>query len=150
MNSVMTLMVVFGSAALLVRAGQAMYAVGLSRSKNAAGAGARSLFDLCVAVLAFCAVGAAILFQQRNDWLGIRPGLLFARGLSAQSAAVVFFYASAVAIATGVLVGTLAERSRFLPAAVGSALLAAVLVPVAGNWAWHGWLARLGFIDLAG
>src|SRR5262245_34774000 len=99
----LTLIVVLAMGALLVRTGQTMYAVGLSRCKNAAGAATRSLFDLCLAVLAFCAVGAAILFQQRSPWFAVRTDLLFVRALTAQSAATIFFFASSIAIATGVL-----------------------------------------------
>src|SRR3954467_14494118 len=84
------LIVVLAAGALLVRAGQSLYATGLSRpqdaarpaptrSTTAAGPAARSLFDLCAVTLAFWAVGAAILFQQRNGWLGLRPSLLLRR-----------------------------------------------------------------------
>jgi Amt family ammonium transporter len=144
------LLIVLGASALLVRVGQALYATGLSRSKNSAGAAARSLFDLCAATLAFGAVGAAILFQQHNDVFGMKRSLLLGWGVAGDAANVVFFYATAVLIATGVLTGTLAERSRFFPACAASVLLAAVVVPLAGNWAWFGWLRRLGFVDLAG
>lgn len=146
----MELLIVLGAATLLVRAGQALYAAGLSRSKNAAGAVARSVCDLSVTTLAFVAVGAAILFQQHNPILGLRPALLLGWELTPTSAGFVFFYAAAVLVATGGLAGALAERSKFFPACMASVLLAAVIVPVAGKWAWSGWLHRLGFIDLAG
>ena len=53
-------------------------------------------------------------------------------------------------IATGIVPGVLAERSRFFALCGASILLAAVLVPVVGHWAWSGWLRELGFIDVAG
>jgi Amt family ammonium transporter len=143
-------LILLGAGALLARVGQALYATGLSRSKNAAGTATRSLFDLCAAALAFWAVGAAILFQRHNDWLGVRGSLLLGWSIRPGFAAEFFFHAAAVLLAGGVLVGTLAERSRFFPAAAASVLLAAVLVPVAGKWAWSGWLRDLGFIDVAG
>jgi Amt family ammonium transporter len=62
----------------------------------------------------------------------------------------VFFHFAIVLVATGGVVGTLAERSKFLPGLAASALLAAVVVPVAIRWVWGGWLARLGMIDVAG
>src|SRR3954466_12238309 len=144
------LIVVLGAGALLVRAGQALYATGLSRSKNAAGAAARTLFDLCAVTLAFWAVGAAILFQQRNGWLGLRPSLLLGWRTSPDAAAMLAFYAIAILVASGGLAGALAERSKFFPAGAAAVVLAAVVVPIAGKWAWSGWLARLGFVDLAG
>src|SRR5688572_25171027 len=146
----MDLLIVLGVGTLLVRVGQALYATGLSRSKNAAGVAMRGLFDLYVAVLAFCAIGAAILFQQHNGWIGLRPSLILLGGISSQTAPIVFFDVTVVLVAAGVLTGALAERSRFFPACLGSILLAAVIVPLAGKWAWSGWLHRVGFIDLAG
>jgi Amt family ammonium transporter len=146
----MDLLILLGAGALLVRVGQALYAMGLSRSKNAAGAATRGLFDACAAVLAFWLIGAALLFQQRNGVLGIRPTLLLGWDIPVKSAGSVFFHATAVLIAAGALAGTLCERSRFFPAAVASIVLAALVVPVVGKWVWTGWLRDLGFVDLAG
>lgn len=144
------LLIALGAGALLVRVGQALYATGLSRSKNSAGAATRSLFDLCAASMAFWAVGAAILFQRNNYYFALKGSLVMGWRLAPEAAGVVFFYGAAILIATGVLTGTLAERSRFFPASVASILLGGLLVPLAGNWAWSGWLRQLGFIDLAG
>jgi Amt family ammonium transporter len=145
-------LIVLGAGALLARVGQALYATGLSRSKNAAGAVARSLFDLCSATLAFWAIGAAILLQQRNAFFGLRSSLLFGWHVSGHSAGLIAFYTIAVLIACAVPAGALAERSRFFPASLGAIVLAAIVIPVTGMWAWGegGWLHRLGFVDVAG
>src|SRR5678816_1767257 len=63
--------VLLASAALLVRAGQMLGAMGVARAKNVASAGLRSLADLCVAVLCYWAVGAAITFQTGNNVFGV-------------------------------------------------------------------------------
>ena len=146
----MDLLILLGAGILVARVGQALYAIGVSRSKNAAGAAARSMFDLCAATLAFWAVGAAILFQQDNGMLGLRPSLLLGWKLSGDAAGVVFFHGAAVMLATGAIVGTLTERSRFFPACAAALLTAGVIVPVVGKWAWGGWLHDLGFVDVAG
>jgi Amt family ammonium transporter len=144
----MDTIVLFGAGLLLVRAGQVLYAVGLSRSKNSAAAAVRGVADLCVAVLAFWAVGSAILFQDHNGFFSVRPGLLLGwSGMTGRH----FFYAAVTLMATGVVGGTMGERSKFLPPLAASVLLAAVVLPVAGHWAWEGgWLERLEFFDLAG
>jgi Amt family ammonium transporter len=139
--------VLLGMALLLVRVGQVMYATGLCRSKNAAGAAARVVADFCVATLVFWACGAAILMQRSNGILGVEPALLLgASGMTGQT----FFYASVVMVATGAAGGALAERSKFSVVCATGAVLAGVVVPVAGRWAWGGWLARIGFVDVAG
>ena len=136
-----------GAALLLVRVGQVLYAAGLSRSKNAAASAARAVADLCVAALAFWAVGAAILLQDHNGFFSVQPRLL--AGWSGTDGRT-FFYAALALLATGVVGGTLGERSRFLPVCAASVLLAGVVFPVAGHWTWRGWLNRLGFMDVAG
>src|SRR3954467_10618107 len=134
------LIVVLAAGALLVRAGQSLYATGLSRpqdaarpaptrSTTAAGPAARSLFDLCAVTLAFWAVGAAVLFQQRNGWLGLRPSLLLRWRGARGAGGMIAFYEIAILVASGVLAGTLAERSRFFPAGTASIMLAALIVP---------------------
>jgi Amt family ammonium transporter len=135
---------------LLVRVGLAWYGTGLSRSKNAAGVIFRNAMDLSVAALAFWAVGAALLEYGGRSVVGIVPGLLF----DAKSGATgfTFFRLVLVLIASGSLAGAIAERSKLFPPLALSALLAAVIVPIAGNWAWNdqAWLRRLGYIDFGG
>jgi Amt family ammonium transporter len=64
----------------------------------------------------------------------------------------VAFDTVAVLIACAVPAGAMAERSRFFPASLGAIVLAAIIIPVTGMWAWGpgGWLNRLGFVDVAG
>lgn len=139
--------VLLGTALLVMRVGQALYVSGLCRSKNAAGAALRSVADLCVATLAFWALGASILGQRSSAFFAVDPGLLLgASGMTAET----FFSATMVLVATGAVGGALAERSKFLPGCAASVLLAGVIVPVAGKWAWGGWLGRWGFHDVAG
>src|SRR5215217_7272515 len=110
--------------ALLVRVGLGLYLAGLSRSKNSAGAVLRSVCDLCVATLAFWAVGAAILFQTRNPFLGLDLDLAF--GGTGRGATVwrVLFFATVALVATGPVLGAAGERSRFFSTCGASILLA--------------------------
>ena len=143
----MQMIAILGAAVLLMRVGQVLYATGMCRSKNAAGTATRVVADLCVSVLLFWAVGAAVLGQKSNPVFGVDPTLLFGwYGPTTET----FFHATVVLVATGAVGGTLAERSKFLPACAASALLAGLVVPVASNWAWGGWLAQWGFRDVAG
>src|SRR6185369_3459856 len=114
--------VLLASAALLVRTGQMLGAMGIARAKNVASAGLRSLADLCVAVLCYWAVGAAITFQTGNNVFGIDAYQLIGwKGLSPQW----FSTLAVVLIATGIVAPALSERSRLrVPLAVGGVLAA--------------------------
>lgn len=142
---------VLAAGVLLLRIGQGAYAVGLSRARNSASASMRGLCDLCVATLVFWAVGAAILFHCGGRFFGLDTRLLFGASIGTGGmTAAVALGAIVASIATGAVVEAAGERSRFFPLVAASVLLAAIVVPVAGNWATSGWLARLGFVDPAG
>jgi len=135
------LALIFACGALVIRVGTGWYATGQSRSKNAAGAALRNATDIAVAALAFWAVGAAIMNGDMGLIFDVRS-----RAGSHQLVQLVL-----VLIATAPVVGAVAERSRFFPMLAAPALLAAIVVPLAGRWAWNGgWLQRMGFIDYAG
>jgi Amt family ammonium transporter len=164
----MALLIALGVATLLTRVGFALYAAGLVRAKNSAATVFRVIVDVCITVLAFWLVGAAILLQDKNDWLAFKPAFFGwqadhpaprARGASAGSANeiaiseipfLVFFFVTIILNATGVVGGAVAERCRLLPVCLSSLLLGAFVLPVAGNWAWYGWLFKRGFFDAGG
>jgi Amt family ammonium transporter len=131
--------------ALLIRAGYAATATALVRSKNSAGTVTRHLMDAAVATLAFWAIGWAIA---SSPWsvLGLRPGAMFgiSREWSVPASAI-----AAILIGAGVLPGVLAERARFWPALIATAVTAALILPIADLWR-HGWLGRIGYRDTAG
>jgi Amt family ammonium transporter len=139
--------VLLATAALLVRIGQMIGAMGFARAKNSASAGFRSLADLCLATLCFWAVGAAIYFQTTNGIFGIQPDALIGwRGLPLGW----FAMLALILIATATIAPAVAERSKFSVPMSVSALLAGFLVPLIAHWSWAGWLGKLGFTDFAG
>jgi Amt family ammonium transporter len=134
------LLVLLGIAALSARLGLGLYHSGLSQSKNAAAAVTRSLADLCVAILAFWAVGNAILYRQ--------PGMLLGRHDSFY--AWTFFVSVGASIATGIAMGGTLERTKLLPCLCVSAILSGFIVPLSLRWAWSGWLHEMRFLDVGG
>jgi len=141
----MELLIIAALGALLIRAGFAIQSAGMARSKNSAGAVMRQLCDFCVAILAFWAIGFAILDSQ-SAFFGLHFSSLFATADSASP-----LFAAATLIATGIVPGVLAERARFWPGMAASALLAAIIIPIAALWVTsNGWLAKLGFTDPGG
>src|SRR4051812_13783106 len=128
--------ILYGIGALLLRLGMAIHAAGMVRSKNSCSILIRSITDICITTLAFWAIGAAILFSFPKIF---DPHLLF----SLNSA---FFVVCVTLMASGIVTGIAAERSRFFPMCVASILVGAIVVPIIGRWEL-GWLANLGFID---
>ncbi len=135
--------------AILVRVGIGWYAAGSVRSKNAAGAVIRSVGDLAVSVLAFWAIGAAILNAQGMVF-GLEPGRLF--DINGKAGLGQFVQVALVLIGTAPLMAAAGERGRFFPMLLLPLLLAGIVIPVVGQWAWNGgWLQKhLGFFDAAG
>lgn len=136
-----------GAAALLVKIGLSLFATGLVRSKNSTSLLLRCIADLCFTSLAFWLIGSAFFWQTKNGWFGVRWHFLF--GGSADPTAL-FFQTTAILTATTVVVAAAAERSRFMPMLWCSLLLGGLVLPIAGNWVWYGWLRRMGFVDVAG
>jgi Amt family ammonium transporter len=143
----MDILIGLGAGCLLIRVGLALYRPGLLRAKNSAGGVLRVFADLCVSVLAFWLVGAAILLQTRSRYFSLDPNLIVFR---AGGSAGLFFLMTIVLLGTGIYGGAIAERSRFFPQWTLSILLAAIIIPIGGNWAWIGWLSHLGFVDAGG
>jgi Amt family ammonium transporter len=143
----MEVMIGLGAACLLIRLGFSLYRTGLLRAKNAAGTLLRTLTDFCVASLAFWAIGAAILFQTRSPYFSLDSHLIMFRS---GGTAELFFMMTVVLVGTGIIGGAVAERARFFPVLGASVLLAGLVIPIGAQWAWTGWLHRLGFIDIGG
>lgn len=139
--------VLLGAAALFVRAGQMLGAMGIARAKNVASAGLRSVADLCVATLCFWALGAAITFQSGNPVFGINARALIGWGELSPNW---FIALTGVLIATGIISPALSERSRLRVPLVIGGMLAGLLVPMVMNWTKWGWLSDLRFVDAGG
>ncbi len=136
-----------GIGTLLIRAGSAMHCSGMSRSKNSAGMIMRMVSDLALISLSFWLIGAALMGSPGSaiDWNHLLvPGRASPSGRQ-------FFLLTATLISGGIVVGAIGERSKFFPACAASIALGGVVVPLALRWTLAGgWLARLGFVDLAG
>jgi Amt family ammonium transporter len=143
--------VALAAATLLVRVGLALSNCGLVRAKNAGGTLLRHVADVCVATLAFWAIGMAVLAGPYGKIAPINWRLMF--GLFAEPGFDYWFFEALVRIlfCTGIVVGALSERSRFFPSLAPALLLASFGIPLVIRWGFgQGWLAKLGFHDFAG
>jgi Amt family ammonium transporter len=134
-----SMLVFFGVGALVMRLGTALYLGGMCRAKNAGGAMFRHIADLLVTILCAWAIGDAVFAGDNRllvGWGRVDPGLAM--------------LVAVTLIATGIVVGAVSERSRFMPMLVVSAVTAAIIVPLGWRWAW-GWMSQdLRFIDIGG
>ena len=143
---------------LLMQAGFLCVESGVTRSKNAINVAMKNAADLVVAVFLFWLVGFALMFG--DSFQGLVGSSDFMTSVGPESAWLAsFFLFQAMFCATAVTIvsGVIAERVRFNGYLALSVLIAAVIYPVSGHWAWGGalsgnpgWLADLGFVDFAG
>jgi Amt family ammonium transporter len=148
--------VVAAALVFLMEAGFAALEAGFIRSKNSMNVIMKVLMDCGLGMLAFWAVGFAILWGTHyvhGHWTMtgfFLQGDFSFLGLNVSTAAFWIFQAGfAVAMAT-IVSGAVAERMKFLPYMVFSFLATAVIYPISSHWVWAGWLHSLGFTDFAG
>ncbi len=141
---------------VFMQAGFAMVEAGLTRAKNAAHMMLKNLLDFVVGVSGFALVGYHIAFSGAAwfgfSWLWGAPDDL-APYTSNLTLPVHFVFQAGFAAATATIVsGAVAERVQFKAYFTYSAMLSAIIYPIAISWVWNldGWLAQSGFIDLAG
>lgn len=148
--------------ALLVffmNAGFALLETGLCRARNAASVLAKNFSVFAVAALVYWLVGYAWMYGPADDTLGGLVGLSgFAPDGSGPSpagnlpqAAFLFFQLTFVATAASIVSGAVAERTRYVSYLAFCVICCGLIYPLVGHWIWGGgWLASLGFTDVAG
>lgn len=141
---------------LVMQAGFGMLESGLSRAKHSIHVAIKNLADACLSMTVFWLVGFGLMFGASSaGWIGTSH-FAVADGTSL----LVFFAFQAVfcGTATTIVSGATAERMRFGAYMIVSAMMALLIYPIFGHWAWGGaipgtspgWLADKGFIDFAG
>ena len=131
---------------------------GLTRSKNAINVALKNITDFALAVVLYWLFGFGLMFgASAAGWLGTSDFLPSALLDDAWYAALFLFQAMFCATAVTIISGASAERLRFAAYVLIGFLVAGLIYPVFGHWAWAGvhadglgWLARLGFVDFAG
>ena len=139
-----------------MQAGFAMVETGFTRSKNAGNIIMKNLMDFALGSLIYWIVGFGIMFGKDSAGIIGIPGF-FTDGTAENAAtsvnnyAFLFFQTVFCATAATIVSGAMAERTKFISYCIYSAIISAVIYPIAGHWIWGGgWLAQLGFHDFAG
>ena len=136
---------------MFMQAGFAMVEAGLTRAKNAGNILMKNLLDFSVGVVAYWAVGWAIMYGA--DKLGIfGTNQFFLSGATSSTFRDWMFQVVFAATGATIASGAMAERTKFSAYLVYSVFISALIYPVSGHWIWasDGWLAKMGFHDFAG
>lgn len=143
----------------LMQAGFLCLETGLTRNKNNINVAIKNLTDFAVSSLIFWLFGYAFMF---GDSAGGLIGLSsFGPSFDASSTDVLIFLVFQIMFcgtSVTILSGATAERMKFSAYLIVSLLIAGLVYPIFGHWAWNGlatgtitgWLGAMGFVDFAG
>jgi Amt family ammonium transporter len=139
---------------LMMQPGFALLESGFCRAKNAVNVIMKNFTDCAIASLAYWAIGFGLMFGTSfGGFIGTTDFFPSGEGASLVNVLYQTFFA---ATAATIISGAVAERIRFIPYLVGSAIVVCLIYPLYGAWVWGGtaenpgWLRGLGFLDTAG
>lgn len=140
--------------------GFAFLEAGFISAKNSLNIVMKVFMDCTVGMLAFWAVGFAVMFGlDASGVIGtngffIQGSFIHLEGTIGNLPIYAFWmFQAAFAVAMASIVsGAVAERMKFGPYIIYTAVAAALIYPLVGHWVWNpdGWLAQLGMKDFAG
>ena len=141
----------------LMQGGFLFLEAGMVRSKNSISVAQKNIVDFVIATCCFYLIGFGLMFGPSwGGWIGLGEIAFNVRAPWDYT----FFVFQLVFCGTAatILSGAVAERMKFDGYLIATVLIAIVVYPVFGHWAWGNllvsdnkpWLAGLGFIDFAG
>ncbi|MGI9514143.1 MAG: ammonium transporter [Anderseniella sp.] len=152
------LFLIGGFLVMFMAAGFAMLEAGLVRSKNVSMQCLKNIGLYSVAGLMFWVVGYNLMYDgvvAGSGWMGTpTPKVIPAPDSDPGSYAAGsdwFFQMVFCAATASIVSGTIAERIKFWPFIIFTAILTGIIYPIQGSWEWGaGWLDGIGFSDFAG
>lgn len=137
--------------------GFAFLEAGFVRAKNSMNIVMKVFCDSTVGMLSYWVVGFGIMYGLDKAGLFGTTGYFIEGDLSHIQLRIPIYaywlFQAAFAIAMASIVsGAVAERMKFGPYIIYTALAAGLIYPIAGHWVWgvDGWLGKLGMLDFAG
>ena len=156
-------MVATAALVFIMQAGFAMVELGFSRAKNSINIIMKNFLDFSISVIVFLFLGFGLMFGTTwGGWIGTDSFWLSNHAADDQLWAFWFFQAVFAGTACTIVSGAMAERTKFVGYLIYAALLASIVYPLGGHWAWgsfgggfgvggeKGWLEAMGFVDFAG
>ncbi|MCL6559585.1 MAG: ammonium transporter [Firmicutes bacterium] len=137
--------------------GFAFLEAGFIRAKNSMNIVMKVFTDSTVGMLSYWAIGFGIMYGLDKAGLFGTTGFFVGGDLEHIQLRIPIYaywlFQAAFAIAMASIVsGAVAERMKFGPYIIYTALAAGLIYPIAGHWVWgvNGWLGKLGMLDFAG
>jgi len=156
-------MVISGALVFMMQAGFAMVELGFARAKNSINIIMKNFLDFCISALVFMFLGFGLMFgTSAGGWIGTDGFWLANHAANDSMWAFWFFQVVFAGTACTIVSGAMAERTKFVGYLVYAGLLAGLVYPLGGHWAWgsfgggfgvggeKGWLEAMGFVDFAG
>jgi ammonium transporter, Amt family len=144
---------------LAMQAGFLLLEAGMVRSKNSINVAQKNLCDFFLAICFFYLIGFGLMFGPSiGGMIGFFSDAKTLIDGDAWMFSLFVFQAMFVGTAATIVSGAVAERMVFGGYLLIAAVIAGLIYPVVGHWAWGGaiiegnepWLAGMGFIDFAG
>ncbi|MEW6182225.1 MAG: ammonium transporter [Bacillota bacterium] len=139
-----------------MEAGFAFLEAGFIRAKNSLNIVMKVFTDSTVGILIFFICGFALMYgADRAGIIGV-TGFFLAGDLSHLNYGIplyafCLFQAAFAAAAASIISGAVAERMKFMPYMLFTALVTGIFYPIVGHWVWGGgWLTKMGMMDFAG
>lgn len=158
-SAVSTIWIMVGTVLIFfMQAGFAMLETGMTRVKNAGNIAMKNLVDYCIGSVTFWLIGFGIMYGGDGAVLGKIKGVamesVYGGGMLPDGIpfwAFLIFQTVFAATAATIVSGAMAARTKFAAYCIYSLMISLVIYPISGHWIWGGgWLAQLGFHDLAG
>lgn len=156
-------MIMTGALVFVMQAGFAMVELGFARAKNSINIIMKNFLDFCISALVFLFIGFGLMFgTSAGGWIGTDSFWLSNHAGDDKLWSFWFFQVVFAGTACTIVSGAMAERTKFVGYLIYAALLAAIVYPIGGHWAWgsfggsfgvggeKGWLEAMGFVDFAG
>ncbi len=156
-------MILTGALVFVMQAGFAMVELGFARAKNSINIIMKNFLDFCISAIVFLFLGFGLMFgTSLGGWIGMDSFWISGHAADDKLWCFWFFQVVFAGTACTIVSGAMAERTKFVGYLVYAALLAAIVYPIGGHWAWgsfggaygvggtKGWLEAMGFVDFAG
>ncbi len=144
-------MVLCAALVFFMQSGFALLESGMVRSKNSINVIMKNYTDLIFGLLVYWSFGYGLMFGTNSSGFFGTSGF-FPSELDNAGTVSMLYQMMFAATASTIISGAVAERMSYWPYVFASIFVTGLIYPVFGSWVWNenGWLAGLGFVDLAG